>query len=150
MSSRKHSSAITYLSRSKTVRVLTALFCRISLPSSSASFPHVSLEADPNSYISSWRPKIPFTLLFGVATSVELLQARLLKSACQHLYGAQFDVVQTGTILEQIFKPTIAATDAALTLGPNLLQSLVDRQQDQVASIQTFVASIKVRTSPSQ
>ncbi|KAI8269872.1 Origin recognition complex subunit 3 [Colletotrichum sp. SAR 10_98] len=94
-------------------------------------------------HISSWRPKIPFTLLFGVATSVELLQARLLKSACQHLYGAQFDVVQTGTILEQIFKPTIAATDAALTLGPNLLHSLLDRQQDQVASIQTFVASIK-------
>ncbi|KAF6808081.1 origin recognition complex subunit [Colletotrichum sojae] len=92
---------------------------------------------------SSWRPKIPFTLLFGIATSVELLQARLLKSACQHIYGAQFDVVQTGTILEQLFKPVIAATDAALVLGPNLLQSLVDRQQDQVASIQTFVASIK-------
>ncbi|KAI8193983.1 Origin recognition complex subunit 3 [Colletotrichum sp. SAR 10_65] len=87
--------------------------------------------------------EIPFTLLFGVATSVELLQARLLKSACQHLYGAQFDVVQTVTILEQIFTPTIAATDAALTLGSNLLHSLVDRQQDQVASIQTFVASIK-------
>ncbi|KAF4824055.1 Origin recognition complex subunit 3 [Colletotrichum tropicale] len=102
-----------------------------------------ALLSDLITLFNSWRPKIPFTLLFGVATSVELLQARLLKSACQHLYGAQFDVVQTGTILEQIFKPTIAATDAALTLGPNLLHSLVDRQQDQVASIQTFVASIK-------
>ncbi|KAH0437004.1 origin recognition complex subunit [Colletotrichum camelliae] len=102
-----------------------------------------ALLSDLITLFNSWRPKIPFTLLFGVATSVELLQARLLKSACQHLYGAQFDVVQTGTILEQIFKPTIAATDAALILGPNLLHSLVDRQQDQVASIQTFVASIK-------
>ncbi|KAJ3948061.1 Origin recognition complex subunit 3 [Colletotrichum fioriniae] len=92
---------------------------------------------------NSWRPKIPFTLLFGIATSVELLQARLLKSACQHLYGAQFDVVQTGAILEQIFKPAIAGSDAALTLGENLLQSFVERQQDQVASIQSFIASIK-------
>ncbi|KAK1514327.1 origin recognition complex subunit [Colletotrichum costaricense] len=92
---------------------------------------------------NSWRPKIPFTLLFGIATSVELLQARLLKSACQHLYGAQFDVVQTSAILEQIFKPTIAGSDAALTLGENLLHSFVERQQDQVASIQSFIASIK-------
>ncbi|KAK1690704.1 origin recognition complex subunit [Colletotrichum godetiae] len=92
---------------------------------------------------NSWRFKIPFTLLFGIATSVELLQARLLKSACQHLYGAQFDVVQTGAILEQIFKPTIAGSDAALTLGENLLQSFVERQQDQVASIQSFIASFK-------
>ncbi|GKT42167.1 origin recognition complex subunit 3 [Colletotrichum spaethianum] len=102
-----------------------------------------ALLSDLITLFDSWRPKIPFTLLFGIATSVELLQARLLKSACQHLYGAQFDVVQTGVILEQIFKPAIAGTDAILTLGQTLLQSLVDRQQDQVASIQSFVASIK-------
>ncbi|KZL86627.1 origin recognition complex subunit [Colletotrichum incanum] len=102
-----------------------------------------ALLSDLITLFDSWRSKIPFTLLFGIATSVELLQARLLKSACQHLYGAQFDVVQTGVILEQIFKPAIAGTDAALALGQTLLQSLVDRQQDQVASIQSFVASIK-------
>ncbi|KAL0938960.1 origin recognition complex subunit [Colletotrichum truncatum] len=102
-----------------------------------------TLLSDLITLFNSWRPRIPFTLLFGIATSVELLQARLLKSACQHIYGAQFDVVQTGTILEQIFKPAIAATDTALNIGPTLLQNLVDRQHDQVASIQTFVASIK-------
>ncbi|KDN66983.1 putative origin recognition complex subunit [Colletotrichum sublineola] len=102
-----------------------------------------SLLSDLITLFDSWRPRIPFALLFGVATTVELLQARLLKSACQHLYGAQFDVVQTGVILEQIFKAAIAGADAALTLGQTLLQSLVIRQQDQVASIQSFVASIK-------
>ncbi|TDZ27022.1 Origin recognition complex subunit 3 [Colletotrichum orbiculare MAFF 240422] len=101
------------------------------------------LLSDLITLFNSWRPKIPFTLLFGVATSVELLQARLLKSACQHLYGAQFDVVQTGTILEQIFKPAVAASDVTLFVGPNLVRSIVERQQDQVASIQSFVASIK-------
>ncbi|KPM39498.1 hypothetical protein AK830_g7090 [Neonectria ditissima] len=59
----------------------------------------------------SWRPRIPFTLLFGIATSVELLQARLLKSACQLVYGAQFDVIQTAAILETVFKTAVAAAD---------------------------------------
>ncbi|KAM0280724.1 hypothetical protein ACHAQH_003894 [Verticillium albo-atrum] len=91
----------------------------------------------------SWLSDIPFTLLFGVATSVELFQARLLKSTCQLLYGAQFDVVQTTTILEQIFKPSVAGADISLRLGSSLLQSLIDRQHEQVASIQSFLSSLK-------
>ncbi|KAL2756413.1 hypothetical protein ACRALDRAFT_1081719 [Sodiomyces alcalophilus JCM 7366] len=92
---------------------------------------------------SSWMPQIPFTLLFGVATSVDLLQARLLKSACQLLYGAQFDVVQTDTILEQVFKPAVAGEDVLLRLGPSLLQTLIDRQHDHVAGIHSFLSSLK-------
>lgn len=92
----------------------------------------------------SWLPRIPFTLLFGVATSVELLQARLLKSSCGLVYGAQFDVVQTDTILEQVFKPAVAGSDVALRLGPKLLQGFIERQHDQVAGIHTFLSSLKV------
>ncbi|ROT36777.1 origin recognition complex subunit [Sodiomyces alkalinus F11] len=92
---------------------------------------------------SSWMPRIPFTLLFGVATSVDLLQARLLKSACRLLYGAQFDVVRTDTILEQVFKPAVAGADVLLRLGPSLLQSLIDRQHDHVAGIHSFLSSLK-------
>jgi origin recognition complex subunit 3 len=92
----------------------------------------------------SWLPRIPFTLLFGVATSVELLQARLLKSSCGLVYGAQFDVVQTDTILEQVFKPAVAGSEVALRLGPKLLQGFIERQHDQVAGIHTFLSSLKV------
>ncbi|KAH7133573.1 origin recognition complex subunit 3 N-terminus-domain-containing protein [Dactylonectria macrodidyma] len=91
----------------------------------------------------SWRPRLPFTLLFGIATSVELLQARLLKSACQLIYGAQFDVIQTSAILETVFKMAVAAADAPVHLGPSLLRSMLDRQHDQVSGIQTFVMSLK-------
>lgn len=93
---------------------------------------------------SSWRPRIPFTLLFGIATSVELLQARLLKSACQLIYGAQFDVIQTAAILETVFKAAVAASDAPVRLGPWLLRSMLDRQHDQVAGVQTFIMALKV------
>lgn len=96
---------------------------------------------------SSWRPRIPFTLLFGVATSVELLQARLLKSACRQIYGGQFDDVQTDIILESVFKGAVAAIDVPLRLGAPLLRWMLDRQRDQVAGIQSFISSIKVRLS---
>ncbi|KAF5023921.1 hypothetical protein F66182_4001 [Fusarium sp. NRRL 66182] len=90
-----------------------------------------SLLSDLIILFNSWRPRTPFTLLFGIATSVELLQARLLKAACQQIYGAQFDVIQTSTILETIFKATVAAADAPVLLGPSLFRSMLDRQHDQ-------------------
>ncbi|CAH0048051.1 unnamed protein product [Clonostachys solani] len=93
--------------------------------------------------LNSWRPRIPFTLLFGIATSVELLQARLLKTACQQIYGAQFDAVQTDAILEAIFKIAVSAGDVPLRLGSPLLKSMLDRQRDQMAGIQAFISSLK-------
>ncbi|KAF5675026.1 origin recognition complex subunit 3 [Fusarium heterosporum] len=102
-----------------------------------------SLLSDLIILFNSWRPRIPFTLLFGIATSVELLQARLLKAACQQIYGAQFDVIQTSAILETVFKTAVAASDAPVLLGPSLLTSMLDRQHDQVSGVQTFNMSLK-------
>ncbi|ETS86597.1 hypothetical protein PFICI_00425 [Pestalotiopsis fici W106-1] len=92
---------------------------------------------------SSWLDRIPFGLLFGIATSVELFQARLLKSTCFHLHGDQFDVEQSTSVIEKIFKTAVAHVDAPLRLGPSLMQSLLERQQDQVAGSPMFVNSLK-------
>lgn len=86
-----------------------------------------------------------FTLLFGIATSIELFQARLPKSTSQRLYGAQFDVVQTSHVLESVFKAAVAHGANPLIIGPGLLSNLMERQQDQVAGIQVFISSVKVR-----
>lgn len=75
---------------------------------------------------------------------MELLQARLLKSVCQQIYGAQFDAVQTNSILETVFKVAVAAADVPVHVGPSLLRDLLERQQDQVAGVQAFVSSLKV------
>lgn len=93
---------------------------------------------------SSWHDRIQFSALFGIATSVELFQARLLKSTARCLYGAQFDVVQAGSVLETVFKTAVAGNQSVMRIGPSLLRSLVDRQQDQVAGIQVFISSLKV------
>ncbi|RYP64646.1 hypothetical protein DL769_006595 [Monosporascus sp. CRB-8-3] len=70
------------------------------------------LLSDLISLLGSWLDRIPFALLFGVATSVELFQARLLKSTCQCLYGDQFDVEQSASIVDKIVKTAIVHPDA--------------------------------------
>ncbi|KXX83057.1 Origin recognition complex subunit 3 [Madurella mycetomatis] len=91
----------------------------------------------------SWQDRIQFDVLFGIATSVELFQARLLKSTTRQLYGAQFDVVQAGSVLESVVKSAVAGSPASLRIGPTLLRSLIERQQDQVAGIQAFISALK-------
>ncbi|OTB08842.1 hypothetical protein M426DRAFT_316867 [Hypoxylon sp. CI-4A] len=101
------------------------------------------LLSDLISLFSSWLDRIPFALLFGVATSVELFQARLLKSTCQCLYGDQFDVEQSASIIEKIFKAAIAHSEVPLRLGSSLVHNLLERQRDQASSIPVFVSSLK-------
>lgn len=63
------------------------------------------------------------------------------------MYGSQFDCVQTGTILETVFRGAVAAGDVPLQLGAPLLRSMLDRQHEQIAGIQAFISSLKVRTA---
>lgn len=93
---------------------------------------------------SSWQDRIRFSVLFGIATSVELFQARLLKATARQLYGAQFDVVQANAVLESVIMAAVAGTKAQLRIGPGLLRKLVKRQQEQVAGVGAFVSSLKV------
>lgn len=102
------------------------------------------LLSDLITLLNSWHDRLQFTLLFGIATSVELFQARLLKSTGRCLYGGQFDVVQASSVLESIFKAGVAHGDCVVRLGPRLLRALVDRQKEQVAGIQSFISSLKV------
>ncbi|KAI5866835.1 origin recognition complex subunit 3 N-terminus-domain-containing protein [Durotheca rogersii] len=101
------------------------------------------LLSDLISLFSSWLNRIPFALIFGIATSLELFQARLLKSTCQSLYGQQFDVEQSTSIVDKIFTMAAAHVEAPLRLGSSLLCSLLDRQRDQMSSIPVFVSYLK-------
>lgn len=83
-------------------------------------------------------------LLFGIATSVELFHERLSRSASRCLSGSQFDVEQTSSILENVFLKVVAGAKAPLRLGPALVSSLMERQHNQVQSIQAFISTLKV------
>jgi origin recognition complex subunit 3 len=88
--------------------------------------------------------RIPFVLLFGIATSVDLFSERLSRNASRCLYGAQFDVEQTSSVLENVFQKVVTGSKASIRLGPNLLSSLMERQHEHVQSIQAFTAALKV------
>ncbi|OBT71671.1 hypothetical protein VF21_10581 [Pseudogymnoascus sp. 05NY08] len=91
----------------------------------------------------SWLDRIPFVLLFGIATSVELFHERLPRSATLCLQGVQFDVEQTSKTLVTIFQKVIASPDIRLRLGGSFIAALLERQHDQVYSLQTFIAALK-------
>ncbi|EPE29227.1 hypothetical protein GLAREA_00387 [Glarea lozoyensis ATCC 20868] len=95
------------------------------------------------SLFKSWMDRIPFVLLFGVATSIELFQERLSKSATRSLFGIQVDVEQTSSVIERIFQKAVASSSAVLRLGPDVLSILMERQLDHLQSVQSFVAAIK-------
>ncbi|KFX96341.1 hypothetical protein O988_05378 [Pseudogymnoascus sp. VKM F-3808] len=91
----------------------------------------------------SWLDRIPFVLLFGIATSVELFHERLPRSATLCMQGVQFDVEQTSKTLVTIFQKVIASPDIRLRLGGSFIAALLERQHDQVYSLQTFIAALK-------
>ncbi|EFX00823.1 origin recognition complex subunit [Grosmannia clavigera kw1407] len=99
--------------------------------------------ADLLGYLHSWLDRIPFVLLFGVATSIDLFQARLPKTAAHRLAAAQFDVAPSSSVLDQLVRRAVAAANVPLRIGPNLLRSLAERQDEQVAGVSVFVNSLK-------
>ncbi|CAK7266299.1 Origin recognition complex subunit 3 [Sporothrix epigloea] len=102
-----------------------------------------ALLADLLSFLHSWLDRIPFVLLFGVATSVDLFQARLPKQAAHRLTAAQFDVAPSSAVLDRLVRRAVAASDVPLRLGPWLLRSLAERQDEQVLGVSVFVNSLK-------
>ncbi|RDW74056.1 hypothetical protein BP5796_07498 [Coleophoma crateriformis] len=104
-------------------------------------FMEISFLADK--HISSWRDRIPFVLLFGIATSVDLFHDRLSRRATRCVFGAQFDVEQTSSIVERVFTKVVISADARLRLGSALVSSLMERQYDHVQSVQAFIAALK-------
>ncbi|KAF4625210.1 hypothetical protein G7Y89_g12957 [Cudoniella acicularis] len=102
-----------------------------------------NLILDITTLFSSWMDRIPFVVLFGVATSVELFQERLPKTASRYLYGIQVYVEQTSSIIEKVFRKAVASPRAPLILGFTLVSTLMERQHDHVQSVQSFVAALK-------
>ncbi|GME25303.1 origin recognition complex subunit [Neofusicoccum parvum] len=100
------------------------------------------LLADAIQLLSSWLDRIPFLLLFGIATSVEGFQEKLPSAAIRCLEGCKFDVAQADVVLEQVFLKTIDG-ERPLWLGSELSSRAIERHKDHIQSIETFVDALK-------
>lgn len=92
---------------------------------------------------SSWLDRIPFVLLFGIATSVDIFRERLAHSAIRCIEGEKFDVEQGDESLERLFNHA-CGIESQLRPGPNLSTMLWDRKKNHAQGVQTFVSKLKV------
>ena len=97
-------------------------------------------KADP---CSSWLDRIPFVLLFGIATSADSFEDRLSGQSLRYLEGERFDVTQSDDIIEKLFSATVASLDNRLFVGPQLCRRMLDRQKDHVQNVQDFCDGLR-------
>lgn len=93
---------------------------------------------------SSWSDRIPFVLLFGIATSVELFQEKLSRETIRYLDGSAFDVQQVH--IEDVFK-AFSSEETTLWMGPGLSRIILQRQKDYIQSHSSFINALKVTTT---
>ncbi|CAD6583165.1 MAG: hypothetical protein ASARMPREDX12_001195 [Alectoria sarmentosa] len=90
--------------------------------------------------LSSWSDRIPFVILFGIATSVELFQEKLSGDTINYLDGSAFAIQQVD--VEEIFK-AFQSEQSTLWIGPGLGRIILQRQKDYIQSPSTFINSLK-------
>ena len=93
---------------------------------------------------SSWIDRIPFLLLFTIATSIELFQAKLPRETVRRLAGVQFHVKRIET--DDIFK-IIHNENPALLLGATISELILQQQHDIIHSPVRFKWTLKVYLS---
>ncbi|KAG0133228.1 origin recognition complex subunit 3 N-terminus-domain-containing protein [Tuber indicum] len=99
--------------------------------------------SDLISLFSSYLDRIPFVLLIGIATSVEIFHDKLPKSTIRLMRGNKFDVERAEECLAQIFNDSMISDEAVLRLGASVCDFLLERYRYHTQSIQAFVAALK-------
>lgn len=93
-----------------------------------------------HSYISY----VPFKLILSVATSIEVFEEKLPRSSIRLLNGQSINACPSDGLLT-ILKSTIfrRIDPGFLLLGPKLFKSVIQRQQQSLESIDTYISSLK-------
>lgn len=95
-------------------------------------------------FTSSWNDRIPFVLLFGIATSIDMFLDKLSRATVKRLQCGRFDATQLEK--EEIFKAaTSLEHPVGPWLGPSLSSAMLQRQKDYIHSISAFVQSLNAR-----
>jgi origin recognition complex subunit 3 len=99
--------------------------------------------ADLVELFSSYQDRIPFVLLLGIATSLDVFHEKLPKAAIRKMQGEKFDVERADECLAQVFNDAVIGSKSVLRLGASVCDALIDRQKNHTQSVQTFVAALK-------
>ncbi|KAB8257530.1 origin recognition complex subunit 3 N-terminus-domain-containing protein [Aspergillus pseudonomiae] len=104
---------------------------------------------DPNiltdllSLLSSWLDRIPFTLLFGISTSVELFEGRLPRSSVALLRGRYFEIHGASNCVDRMYERLQADQNGRFWLGRNITGVLFEKSNDYFQTPEAFTRTVK-------
>ncbi|KAK0515982.1 hypothetical protein JMJ35_002016 [Cladonia borealis] len=90
--------------------------------------------------LSAWNGRIPFVILFNIATSIEIFQAKLSRDTIRRLDGAEFRA--EGLDVEEVFQ-TVNDYRSTLWLGPSLSDQMLQQQRDYIQSPLALEEAVK-------
>lgn len=93
--------------------------------------------------IHSYKDDIPFRLIFGIATSLQIFEDKISKTCVRHLQGKVFDAQATNTFQSLFEDHMFGLNNKAILLGPTILEDILKRQQASTESIDVFISSLK-------
>ncbi|CAG8376167.1 unnamed protein product [Penicillium salamii] len=101
------------------------------------------LLTDLLSLFKSWLDRIPFTVLLGISTSVELFEGRLPRSCVSLLRGKHFEVQEAGNCVDQIYESLQADPTTEMWLGRNVTGTLFENTSDYFQTPEAFSRMVK-------
>ena len=103
-----------------------------------------SLLADLVSILHAWSDRIPFVLLFGISTSIDIFQARLSQSTMKLMHCTSFEMVKVD--VEDLFRVYLegaAGSEKSLWPGAGFTQSSFRSQGRSNGRNASFIQSMK-------
>ncbi|KAE8145136.1 origin recognition complex subunit 3 N-terminus-domain-containing protein [Aspergillus avenaceus] len=104
---------------------------------------------DPNiltdllSLLSSWLDRIPFSLLFGISTSVELFEGRLPRSSVALLRGKYFEIHGASNCVDRIYERLQAEPTGRFWIGRGITGVLFEKSNDFFQTPEAFSRTVK-------
>ncbi|OKO94340.1 Origin recognition complex subunit 3 [Penicillium subrubescens] len=95
------------------------------------------------SLFKSWLDRIPFTVLLGISTSVELFEGRLPRACVSLLQGKHFEVQEAGNCVDRIYESLQTDPQGKLWLGRNVTSTLLEKTHDYFQTPEAFSRMVK-------
>ena len=102
------------------------------------------LFTDLISVVSAWKDRIPFVLLLGLSTTVDLFEARLPRSTIRLLDCRLFDASARADPCAEIYQSLCAMSNVSgISLGPDVSGILFEMSREQDVGVASFDRAIK-------
>ncbi|KAJ6014000.1 hypothetical protein N7540_008591 [Penicillium herquei] len=101
------------------------------------------LLTDLFSLFKSWLDRIPFTVLLGISTSVEIFEGRLPRACVAMLQGQHFEVHEAGNCVDRIYEALQTSSDGKMWVGRNITSTLFEKASDYFQTPEAFSRMVK-------